>query len=55
MVYKMMMAVFAITAIFFLSSSEASVPLSVEQQFQLFQKKYHKVYTSNSRGCCSQF
>jgi C1A family cysteine protease len=43
---KKRMSILAIITIFYACASHASVPLSVAQQFQLFQEKYHKIYAS---------
>ena len=40
------MSIIAIMTMFYACASHASEALSVDQQFQLFQKKYHKDYTS---------
>ncbi len=46
--YSKKMRIIAITAMFYACGSYASASLSVAQQFQLFQQKYHKIYASPS-------
>jgi C1A family cysteine protease len=45
---RKIMSIIVINTMFFACAGHASEPLSVDQQFQLFQEKYHKVYASPS-------
>jgi len=44
--YSKKIRIIAITAIFYACASHAGTSLSVAQQFQIFQEKYHKIYAS---------